>query len=580
MNAQSDLNQHIDDGYTALGLATICNNVTVAIELILRGANIDKPSQCGYSPLQLACLHNRVEIAHLLLDNHANVNAVNRMRSNWTPLHIAAHYDCEDIVVALLHAGATPTLRSLQSELPQDCATSDRVKNILTQHTKKIEYDSMVHALIVKGDATVDELDALADNFTSVYDLRTMCSMANTIMKCSGSLTATSFKPVLVKVLTKIIDDKMVLDDHAFLFFSRMIDFCNNCGFFMPYEYEMWKHRALKVNVQNIEYLVEIMRQVQENTWRLQLVEDRLDRVESTLGHVVHAYRHLEDKMKNVFEQVNTIQTHMVKQQEHEVATQKQRRMMGFLSMALCFVGCPLVKELGDYVIDLANPIELLDFTMDSQSVDTFLETSWEKVDLKPMVNTVLEKIMLPKEDFVSLLQTSIRYETSMELDDDKLAHVEKQHISEEKTSTATSERAARLADLVKLMVKSRRDEEKAVKSTITTSTTSSTFQPFTWLQDIQDFIYHHAIEESKGNLEEYLEVVEYIDEDDDMNETIRVQVEGQEHEWTPLDFAVFMGYIEIVKCLLENSKVNKTAKPATYILQAKKRSRFLNEKS
>ncbi|CAK4786677.1 unnamed protein product, partial [Aphanomyces euteiches] len=60
--------------------------------------------------------------------------------------------------------------------------------------------------------------------------------------------------------------------------------------------------------------------------------------------------------------------------------------------------------------------------------------------------------------------------------------------------------------------------------------------------------------------------IAQFIDEDDDMNETIRVQVDGEEREWTPLDFAVFMGYIEIVKNLVENPKVNKMAKPASYV--------------
>ncbi|KAG9414400.1 hypothetical protein AC1031_013756 [Aphanomyces cochlioides] len=121
------------------------------------------------------------------------------------------------MVMAVFKAGAKPKVRSNTSNLPQDYAKSDRLKLILRQHTKKVEFDNMVHTLIAKGDATIDELEGLATNFTSVYDLRSMCSMTNTIMKCSGSLTVTSFKPVLVNVLAKIIDEKMVLDDNVWI---------------------------------------------------------------------------------------------------------------------------------------------------------------------------------------------------------------------------------------------------------------------------------------------------------------------------------------------------------------------------
>ncbi|CAK4641862.1 unnamed protein product [Aphanomyces euteiches] len=439
-----------------------------------------------YGPaLYLACKYNLLETVDLLLGMDVNVNTTNPMENNWTPLHVAAINDNEEIVMALLKAGAKPTVRSNTAELPQDYAKSDRLKLILSQHTKKVEFDAMVHTLVAKGDATFDELEALAANFTSVYDLRTVCSMTNTIMQCSGSLTVTSFKPVLVNVLAKIIDEKMVLDDNALVFFNRMLDFCNKCGFFTQHEYELWKHRALKVNVQHIDYLIELMRQVQENSWRLQVMEERVD---------------VSNNMKGVYERVNSIQNVVVQRKELDGKRKKQRRMLGFLSMALSFMGNSVVDGLGDCVVDLANPMELIEFAVDGQSAESFLELAWENVELKPTAMALLENINLPKEDFISMLQASIRYDSPLGLDILQLQ--QEIGISVEQGTQVAMKRASCEGDPV---VKP--SKEKDAKSSTSTAqqerepdptTPSRDMQLFQWLQDVDDFIYHHTIEESK----------------------------------------------------------------------------------
>ncbi|OQS02388.1 ankyrin [Thraustotheca clavata] len=324
-----NLNSIVCDGNTLLCQTALINNTQIAEELINNGASVDEPARCGKTPLFLASKMGHIDMVRLLLKYNAQCNVVNPMEDNWTPLHVALHENHEDVALELLNAGANPMLRSFSSHLPQDYAASDHLKFLLSQYVKKYEYDMMVYEMITSGVITIDQLDNLTEKFTSVYDLRPLCSIANTIANCTTTITIELFKPVLIKALERIISENMVLDDKSLMFFKRMIKYCRDCGFIPRNEYQLWKHRAAKANIQNIDHLIEIMRQVQENTWRLNMVERRLEQVDYAISKVIQSYRQLSSCINNLSHGMNNIGQFIVQQRKREEKVQKQRRVLG-----------------------------------------------------------------------------------------------------------------------------------------------------------------------------------------------------------------------------------------------------------
>ncbi|CAK4322349.1 unnamed protein product [Aphanomyces euteiches] len=202
--------------------------------------------------------------------------------------------------------------------------------------------------------------------------------------------------------------------------------------------------------------------------------------------------------------------------------------------MALSFMGNSVVEGLGDCVVDLANPMELVEFAVDGQSAESFLELAWENVKFKPAARGYQ-----PSERRLYLHAANLQQEIGISVKQDTQVEV--------KTASCQGD----------LVVKP--SKEKDAKSSTSTAQQEREPEPTTPSRDMQLF-------QIQGKSRRLRRIAQFIDEDDDMNETIRVQVDGEEREWTPLDFAVFMGYIEIVKNLVENPKVNKMAKPASYV--------------
>jgi uncharacterized protein len=104
-----DLNPITDDGETPLMMAVFKGQTELAVQMIERGADVNKP---GWTPLHYAATAGNVQLINVLLENHAYIDAESPNKT--TPLMMAAHYGTPGAVKLLLEEGADPSLKNDQ----------------------------------------------------------------------------------------------------------------------------------------------------------------------------------------------------------------------------------------------------------------------------------------------------------------------------------------------------------------------------------------------------------------------------------------------------------------------------------
>lgn len=102
----TDVNVRNKSGETPLMIAAIKGQMEVCKALIERGAAVN---QAGWTPLHYAASSDSLPVLRLLLERRAAVDA--RAPNGRTPLMQAAMYGSEDVVDALLAAGADSAVR-------------------------------------------------------------------------------------------------------------------------------------------------------------------------------------------------------------------------------------------------------------------------------------------------------------------------------------------------------------------------------------------------------------------------------------------------------------------------------------
>jgi len=116
------VNDYADDGFTPLGLACYFGQFEVARYLVLKGADVNLPSDNGFRvfPIHSAAAGNYNEIARMLIDAGANVNV--KQQAGATPLHSAAQNGNLELLIMLLENGADTEVRMEGGKLPADLA--------------------------------------------------------------------------------------------------------------------------------------------------------------------------------------------------------------------------------------------------------------------------------------------------------------------------------------------------------------------------------------------------------------------------------------------------------------------------
>jgi ankyrin repeat protein len=121
-NHPDAVNLYADDGFTPLGLACYFGQSEVARYLVLKGADVNLPSNNGFNvfPLHSAAAGNYTNIARMLVDNGAQVNV--KQQASSTPLHSAAQTGNLELLILLLENGAEVNARMEGGKLPADLA--------------------------------------------------------------------------------------------------------------------------------------------------------------------------------------------------------------------------------------------------------------------------------------------------------------------------------------------------------------------------------------------------------------------------------------------------------------------------
>jgi ankyrin repeat protein len=116
------LNDYAADGFTALGLACYFGHYDAARYLVLKGAEVNRPSSNGFHvyPLHSACAGNYTQTARMLIENGALINV--KQQAGATPLHSAAQNGNLELLILLLEHGAEVNTRMEGGKLPADLA--------------------------------------------------------------------------------------------------------------------------------------------------------------------------------------------------------------------------------------------------------------------------------------------------------------------------------------------------------------------------------------------------------------------------------------------------------------------------
>lgn len=111
-----------EDGFTPLGLACYFGQFEVARYLVLKGADVNQPSNNGFNvyPIHSAAAGNYTDIVRMLIDSGAKVNV--KQQAGATPLHSAAQNGNLEMLILLLEHGAEVNTRMEGGKLPADVA--------------------------------------------------------------------------------------------------------------------------------------------------------------------------------------------------------------------------------------------------------------------------------------------------------------------------------------------------------------------------------------------------------------------------------------------------------------------------
>ncbi len=116
------INYYAEDGFTPLGLACYFGHYEIARYLVLKGADVNIPSNNGFGvyPLHSAAAGDYTQIARMLIENNALVNV--KQKAGSTAMHSAAQNGNIDLLIILLEHGADVSIRMEGGKLPADLA--------------------------------------------------------------------------------------------------------------------------------------------------------------------------------------------------------------------------------------------------------------------------------------------------------------------------------------------------------------------------------------------------------------------------------------------------------------------------
>ncbi len=127
------------DGYSAFSLAVRDNQAEIVREMIIAGADVNKPS----GKLKLSPLHgaSNIEVIRLLVNNKADVNA--KDASGNSPLHSAVRNARIDVIKALIDSGAEVNQANYDGQTPIFLAATPEIAAMLQNAKANLNFTDL-----------------------------------------------------------------------------------------------------------------------------------------------------------------------------------------------------------------------------------------------------------------------------------------------------------------------------------------------------------------------------------------------------------------------------------------------------
>ncbi|OWZ17772.1 hypothetical protein PHMEG_0008239 [Phytophthora megakarya] len=498
-----------------------------------------------------------------LIEGAAMTDLVQTAKFNdgWTPLHLAASLGSNEMVEYLIvECALNPLVLDSDDKTALDLATENDSESelcwMLRQYMKKRVFSDYARLLLRTNEVTVEKLQELVGHMTSVDDLRIIFSLG------FEALNAVDMHDVLTRAFGEVISEKLVFDDRVAVLFKMGLQECKRQGYISEMEQLEWDLKATKVNVENSDWVREIKRS-------LQVVECRVTTAENNIDMLQTQFSRLKDALIQREENLNKQRT--------------RRRCISLLSSTLMMCGGAVINDLFGAAFDLWDPEQLLDF-LSIDYVGDFLTDQTSEFIFKDGVEALFIDSDVDPMEFAHVLKDIAKIELTMDVESEILSSLNyKSEPDSANPLFPPKECTSSNMDSVLLTTQYATKvcvQEKTLDGEDTPKVASvplaNDFQMPE--EEMQEYPYHYAVRFSNGDIDQFLELVQYIDGDDgDINETLSFYVNSAE-VWetinaTALVYASYLGYIEIVKWFLDRSDIEPTEKKFSTINRARSRS-------
>ncbi|KAF0698980.1 Aste57867_10431 [Aphanomyces stellatus] len=314
-------------------------------------------------------------------------------------------------------------------------------------------------------------------------------------------------KTFLTKAFEHILEHKMVLDDEDAGYFTVVLKECRRRGYLKKLEYEVWEKKNIKVNVASAPWLADIKHKIESN-------ERRITNSEANLQKVAASFNQLKLALKQKA------------QLEAQAAKRKFLVSAGLLNLAV-----DNSSDIVDlYALAFEGSDHVLSTSSDFQRDITARVTSKTlRPVLTPAVTSLLNRSNIDPNEFVVMLGESVTLSAAAAPPQQQQQHVPR--------STTMPQEPLQEPGLVE--------------------------------GDENESEYHIAVAASKGDVDAFEETIDLLDETDgNINDEVFVATFGC--KMTPLVYASYLGYVDLVKYLLKRSDVQATEKKALTLSRAK----------
>ncbi|ETP37186.1 hypothetical protein F442_15022 [Phytophthora nicotianae P10297] len=225
----------------------------------------------GKTPLLHAVLLENYAFVQVLIEAGTDVNIYDQ--DGHTPLFVASQVQSENLVKVLLENGARVDSVTSCGDTPLSICCSDSIRSVLELYKSSQQFYDRCLALLEKPSDTIscNELTALVPLITSVYDLRMLLTFASRMEDISSERSRSQVRELIQSAVDHILSNKLVLDDHACVFFHHVRKHCSKMNLVSPDQCMLWKLKANKVNMESAGWVVELKKQVHRNNWRLDI---------------------------------------------------------------------------------------------------------------------------------------------------------------------------------------------------------------------------------------------------------------------------------------------------------------------